>query len=284
MNESPIDLPLGPVTLAVDHVKAMRACLGGEVSAVQLGRIKKQLSGAGNVSVLTDPEHGLQAVRETLGANQRLVVSIEDGDHARPEVPPRKLDGWDAGRIAEAGADLIKCFFWYQPGPDGLRARQFLAEVARECEANEIPLMAEPMLIPSQNGDHSSGRHGELLLQMVRELSDSGAAALKLEFAGGAQGSTESGAEVSAAITEVSSVPWYLLSQGVSFEVFHRQLVVAIAGGASGCVVGRAVWRDLITTNGLNNRAGQILRDRLSVLQDIVEGQTDQSLRLGEVQ
>jgi len=283
MNESPIDLALGPVTLAVDHVKAMRACLAGEVSALELGRIKKQLAEAGDVSVLTDPEHGLQAVRESLGANQRLVVSIEDGDYASPEVPPRKLDGWDVGRIAEAGADFIKCFFWYQPGPDGLRARQFLAEVARECEANRIPLMAEPVLVPSHNDDRSSSRHGELLLETVRELSDSGATALKLEFGGGASGSTESGAEVSAAITEVSSVPWYLLSQGVSFEVFHRQLVVAIAGGASGCVVGRAVWCDLITANGLDDRASGILRDRLAVLHDIVVGQADQSQNLGEM-
>ncbi len=283
MNESSIDLPLGPVTLAVDHVKAMRACLAGEVSAVQLGQIKKQLSAAGDVSVLTDPEHGLQAVRETLGANQRLVVSIEDGDYASPEVPPRKLDGWDVGRITEAGADFIKCFFWYEPGPDGLRARQFLAEVVRECEVNGIPLMAEPILIPSDGGGHSSGQHGERLLEMVRELSDSGATALKLEFAGGATGPMASGAEVSAAITELSSVPWYLLSQGVSFEVFQKQLVVAIAGGASGCVVGRAVWCDLITADGLNDRAGGILRDRLLVLQDIVKGQTDESLKLGEV-
>jgi len=283
MNESSIDLPLGPVTLAVDHVKAMRVCLGGEGSAVELGRIKKQLAEAANVSVLTDPEHGLRAVRETLGANQRLVVSIEDGDYARPEVPPRRLDGWDVGRIAEAGADLIKCFFWYEPGPDGLRARQFLAEIVRDCEANGIPLMAEPMLIPSHDDDRSSGRHGERLLEMVRELSDSGATALKLEFAGGPTGPMASGAEVSAAITELSSVPWYLLSQGVSFEVFHRQLRVAIAGGASGCVVGRAVWCDLITANGLNDRAGGTLRDRLLVLQDIVEGQTDEFLNLGEV-
>jgi len=118
---------------------------------------------------------------------------------------------------------------------------------------------------------------------MVRELSDSGANALKLQFAGGPPGSTESGAELSAAITELSPVPWYLLSQGVSFEVFQQQLVVAIGGGASGCVVGRAVWCDLITSNGLDDQASRVLRDRLSVLQEIVEGQTDQSSTQGGV-
>lgn len=259
---------LGPVTLAIDHVKAMRACIAGEVTPHDLGVIKQQLATACNVSVLTDPEHGLGTVRSSLGPHQKLVVSIEDGDYAAPELAPRKLNGWDASRIADAGATVIKCFFWYEPGPGGKRARRFLAEVARECEAANIPLIAEPILVEAINGESEHG-HRNRLLETVRELNDSGAAALKLEFPGGREASPEHGTEISGQITELSTAPWYLLSQGVSFEVFQQQLGASMAGGASGCLVGRAVWGDLISSSGVNEMARQTLRDRLATLQAV---------------
>ncbi len=259
---------LGPVTLAIDHVKAMRACIAGEVTSHELAAIKQQLAAACNVSVLTDPEHGLGTVRASLGPHQKLVVSIEDGDYATPELAPRKLNGWDASKIADAGATVIKCFFWYEPGPGGRRARDFLAEVARECEAAKIPLIAEPILVDPANGESERG-HSNRLLETVRELNDSGAAALKLEFPGGRGASWEHGADISGQITELSTAPWYLLSQGVSFEVFKRQLGASMVGGASGCLVGRAVWGDLVSSSGVDEAGRQTLRDRLAALRAI---------------
>ena len=52
-------MPLDSVTLAFDHVKAMRACTPEPLTHEQLGSIKCQLAAAGGVSVLTDPEHDL---------------------------------------------------------------------------------------------------------------------------------------------------------------------------------------------------------------------------------
>jgi len=259
---------LGPVTLAIDHVKAMRSCIPGEVTSRELGVIKQELAAACNVSVLTDPEHGLETVRSSLAPHQKLVVSIEDGDHAAPELAPRVLKGWDAAKIADSGAKAIKCFFWYEPGPEGKQARDFLANVARQCAAAKIPLIAEPILVEVTNGESEQG-HSERLLDTVRELNDFGAAALKLEFPGGRQASPEHGTDISGQITELSAVPWYLLSQGVSFEVFQQQLAASMAGGASGCLVGRAVWGDLISSRGVEEPAQQTLRDRLSILEGI---------------
>lgn len=267
MRAMPTDAPLGPVTLAIDHVKAMRACIAGEVSASELVHIKGQLAAAGQVSVLTDPEHGLQQVRDLLLSDRQLVVSVEDGDYASPQLPPRVLQGWDVAKISVAGADLVKCFFWYEPGVGGERARQFLAQVASDCNASHIPFIAEPILTAE---DVSAKQHAELLVETVREIGDCGAAALKLEFPGGPEGSVELGAQVSNLITDLSPVPWYLLSQGVSFEMFQAQLAAAVSGGATGCVVGRAVWRDLVTVEGVSSEDQLTLRDRLGLLTEIV--------------
>ena len=45
-------------------------------------------------------------------------------------------------------------------------------------------------------------------------------------------------------LTRVSSVPWVLLSGGVHFETYLRQVIAATRGGASGVAVGRAVWKE----------------------------------------
>jgi tagatose-1,6-bisphosphate aldolase len=63
-----------------------------------------------------------------------------------------------------------------------------------------------------------------------------------------------------------------LLSGGVSFQDFVRQTEVACRSGASGVMVGRAVWREAI---GLRNNAqeaflGKTAVDRMVELGDIV--------------
>ena len=259
-------LPLDPVTLAFDHVMAMRACVPEALTGEQLASIKRQLAAAGGMSVLTDPEHDLTGVKSVLGEHQTLVVSLEDGDYAMPGLEPRRLDGWGVERLANAGAQVIKIFFWYETGSGGETARNFLREISKDCQVVGIPLLVEPILVTDDADDHV-----EALLEAVRELTTLGATALKLEFPGGPDGDPDRAALACEQITDMSTVPWYLLSQGVSFEMFQPQLTAAIQGGASGCVVGRAVWGDLIDSTGLSDDARQTVHKRLSMLGDVVE-------------
>ena len=53
-------------------------------------------------------------------------------------------------------------------------------------------------------------------------------------------------AEVDAAC----SVPWALLSAGVDYTTFARQAQVACEAGASGVIVGRAVWAEAVSLTG----------------------------------
>lgn len=258
--------PLHPVTLAIDHVKAMRACVAEPLDHDQLASIKRQLGEAGGVSVLTDPEHDLSGVNSTLASDQMLVVSLEDGDYATPDLAPRVLDGWTPERLVRAGADVVKLFFWYETGSDGRTAREFLRAAAEACQAVGIPLLAEPILVLDDQRDHA-----DALVEAVGELTTLGATALKLEFPGGPDGDPDRAAMACERITAAASVPWYLLSQGVSFETFQPQLATAIRCGASGCVVGRAVWGDLIGPNGLTRDARQTLRTRVSILEALTE-------------
>jgi tagatose-1,6-bisphosphate aldolase len=48
-------------------------------------------------------------------------------------------------------------------------------------------------------------------------------------------------------VNAACSVPWALLSGGVDFATFARQARIACQRGASGVIVGRAVWNEAIT-------------------------------------
>lgn len=267
--------PLGPVTLAIDHVKAMRACLTGEASAADLGALKCRLAATGGVPVLTDPAHCLSGVRAELGPTQQLVVSIEDGDYASPERSPRLLPHWNVERVVEAGADVVKCFFWYRPGQEGHAARQFLSQVADDCALAGVGLLAEPIL--TLGPGETATDHAELLIETVRELTEQPVTALKLEFPGRSQLADDASAAACATISAAATVPWYLLSQGVPFEAFESQLGIAVAEGCVGCVVGRAVWGDLVATGVVNGHDRTVLRQRLGRLETIISAnrQTD---------
>ena len=57
-------------------------------------------------------------------------------------------------------------------------------------------------------------------------------------------------------VTDTCSQPWALLSGGGSFESFEAQVIDSREGGASGFMVGRALWAEAARATGAE-------RDRL---------------------
>jgi len=45
-------------------------------------------------------------------------------------------------------------------------------------------------------------------------------------------------------LNEASQVPWVILSAGVNFEIFYREVEIACQAGASGFLAGRALWQE----------------------------------------
>ena len=44
-------------------------------------------------------------------------------------------------------------------------------------------------------------------------------------------------------------MPWVILSAGVGYDDFKRQVEIACAAGASGFLAGRSIWRDAVSTH-----------------------------------
>ena len=69
-------------------------------------------------------------------------------------------------------------------------------------------------------------------------------------------------------------MPWTLLSGGGDFESFYAQVEAVLEGGASGCMVGRALWGEAARETGAERvrLAQELVVPRMQRLRDLVVG------------
>lgn len=198
-------------------------------------------------AVLLDPVYGLAAAvpMGALPGSAAMLLAVEDGDYATPKKPARRLTGWDVSKIKWAGAAAVKCFFYYHPDDKDLALLQenFVAELVETCQEYDLPLFAEPLSYDTLTADRP-----RVVIETARRISRLGIDVLKVEFPIDANIETdeEQWANACQELSEVCQSPWALLSAGVDFETFARQVEVACRCGASGYLVGRAVWKETV--------------------------------------
>jgi len=56
-------------------------------------------------------------------------------------------------------------------------------------------------------------------------------------------------------LDRASRLPWVLLSAGVGFDSFRKQVEIACKAGASGFLAGRALWQEGAQIRSRQNRA-----------------------------
>ena len=68
-------------------------------------------------------------------------------------------------------------------------------------------------------------------------------------------------------------MPWALLSGGDSFESFREQLLVACEAGASGFLVGRALWNEYVVAPAeqRDRLLESVVRPRFAELTEVAE-------------
>jgi tagatose-1,6-bisphosphate aldolase len=122
------------------------------------------------------------------------------------------------------------------------------AAVVAECREVGVPVVLEPLFFGL---DDPADR-----FRVVRRTAVQFAALdpdlLKLPFPVDPDLVTDTAERVAAcrAITEVCRQPWAILSGGGTFESFAQQVRDALAGGASGFMVGRALWGEAARARG----------------------------------
>jgi tagatose 1,6-diphosphate aldolase len=243
--------------LALDHTDALRRALNpaapNTVTDDDILAFKRQVVAAlapETSGVLLDPIYGAsQAIRGNYLGGVGLLVELEKADYPLKPMPLEGeiLPGWSVAKIKRMGADGVKLFFYYNPDSPELAAKQddLLQRVSADCAAHDIPLYAEP--IPCSIGEPESvyaEKFTRRVIDSARRIAGMGADILKLEYPVHKTQITDEARcrDACAALSAAIDVPWVLLSAGVSFDIFRQQVQIACQAGASGCIVGRAVW------------------------------------------
>ena len=119
--------------------------------------------------------------------------------------------------------------------------------VVEDCQRHDLPLFAEPIVYSLARSDRR-----RLVLESARRISQLRADVLKLEFPVDIQLQRDETVwrEACLELSAAASQPWVLLSGGVDFETFARQLTIACQAGASGYVAGRSIWQAAAALQG----------------------------------
>ncbi len=217
--------------------------------------------------VLLDPIYGApQAIAAGDGAGALpgqvgLLVALEETGYTGEATARRTrlLPGWGIAQIKRMGASAVKLLVYYHPDAEEVAAVQesLIGHVVDECRRYDIPLFLEAVSYsidpdaPKGSASFAQERT-RVVVETARRLSRLGADVLKLEFPIDVSHEPDESAWRAACrlISEASAVPWTLLSAGVDFPTFQRQVTIACQEGASGYLAGRAVWQEAVALTG----------------------------------
>lgn len=244
--------------LAVDHGASMAGTIQQgapeKVSYVDMVEVKRNVlshlapSASG---VLVDPVYGLgpAVLNGAVPGDVGMLLAVEDGDYASVTKEARMFDEWSVAQAKRAGANGIKCFFYFHPADKSVAEHQekFVRHLSADCAEHDIPLFAEPL-----SYDVTPETRRAVVIETARQVSRWNIDILKIEFPVDVDFEKDVAVwhEACEEISAVSVTPWALLSAGVGFDTFAKQVEVACKAGASGYLVGRAVWKEGVVLEG----------------------------------
>jgi tagatose 1,6-diphosphate aldolase len=183
-----------------------------------------------------------------------LIVRLERTGSETPPDGSGKLtrieDGWSVAQIQRMGANAVKLLVYYEPThTESVEHQRALVErVARECDEHDIVLLLETLSYPLAGEEKASPAYLERKPTTVIDTAThlSGLCDVyKAEFPGTlGHDSDERLAANLDALDQACSKPWVLLSAGVDFPDYERQVRMAVEHGASGVLGGRAFWKE----------------------------------------
>lgn len=272
--------------LAFDQRGNYRAMLPADATFEAAAQIKAEVVSAlapQVTAVLLDPVYGLEAAVAMPGSCGLLMALEKTGYAGSPQE--RRIDfipGWDVSMIRAIGATAVKLLVYYHPNAGAVTNEidATIARIADECHDQDIPLFVEPLSysidaeIKADSPEFAEERP-RIVRDTAYRISRLGVDILKMEFPVNVTYKTDMAVWEAAckAVSEASLVPWTLLSAGVDFDTYTRQVTIACQSGASGFVGGRAIWKEAIATTAEARAA--FLKDegrrRVDILRQIVE-------------
>lgn len=205
-------------------------------------------------AVLTDPAYGIAraVANQTITGKTGLLAPIEVTDYGlHPSLRPLQvIPNWSVEKIKRMGGDGVKLLLPYHHEAENVEEKhQLVKQLVDDCTRFDIPFFLEPIPYSCDPGTKlSNSERLEICVAMCQTFSKMGVDILKLPFPVDHSQSQDLSEWQKAceAVTQACDVPWALLSEGVDYETFLRQVEIACKAGAAGVIVGRAVWAEAV--------------------------------------
>jgi tagatose 1,6-diphosphate aldolase len=274
---------------AIDHRGSLRRALNeknpdavGYRDMVQfkldLCRIVSPLASA----VLLDPIYGAaQAIQaNALSGQTGVLVSVEETGYGGESTAriTRLLPAWGVRKVKKMGASAVKLLIYFRPDVKDVTSKQLelVKELADDCIREDIPLLVESVAYPSAaektRPEEFSKKKPDLVLEAARQLTVLPIDILKSEFP--ADISYEKDERKLQAycqqLTEISHLPWVLLSAGINYEQFKKEVEIACTAGASGFMAGRALWQEATRARSREERLSFFENQTVGRLKELV--------------
>jgi tagatose 1,6-diphosphate aldolase len=207
-------------------------------------------------AVLLDPEYGAgQAIAAgLLPGSKGLLVSIEKTGYTGESTAriTELLTGWSVKKVKKMGASAVKLLIYFRPDLKGVASKQLdlVARLADQCLEEDIAFLVEPVSYPIEEAGASSKKFAEikpgLVTETARQITALPIDVLKAEFPADIKFEQDEGKLLGLCqeLNQASQRPWVLLSAGVDFDPFKKQVDIACKAGASGFLAGRALWQE----------------------------------------
>ena len=258
---------------AIDHRGALKRALKEKKSATvsyqEMVDFKLDLCQAITPfasAILLDPEYGAaQAIAAgLLPGTKGLLVSMEKSGYAGADRAriTELLPGWDIKKAKSMGASAVKLLVYFRPDLRDVASKQLdlVARLADQCIEEDIALLVEPVSYPSGEGEASKERFAKikpgLVIETARQITALPIDVLKAEFPADIEFEQDEVRlrKLCEELNQASRLPWVLLSAGVDFGSFKKQVEIACKAGASGFLAGRALWQEGVQIHSREER------------------------------
>ncbi|PWU23600.1 hypothetical protein C5B42_02445 [Candidatus Cerribacteria bacterium 'Amazon FNV 2010 28 9'] len=184
-------------------------------------------------SVLTDPDIGIETI--ALKASKTgLFLSLEessyDSDHDAMTI---LKENWGIDEIKKRGAGAKLLVYFNPLKPTATKKLELIRVLFEEAKKKGIIFLLEPVLYGVAD------KNWEIVHLQMCELVAPYCDILKIQYPGSA---------ISCEKVNELHDHWILLSRGVLYEEFARDLRIAAAAGCTGFAAGRAVWQEVEAT------------------------------------
>lgn len=207
-------------------------------------------------AVLLDPIYGAgQAIAAgILPGHTGLLVSAEKTGYSGTGTAriTELLTDWSVRKVKKLGASAVKLLLYFGVDLKQIASKQLdlVGKVARQCIEEDIPLLVESVSYPTaaekNNQEEFSRKKPDLVIEAAKKLTALPIDILKSEFPADIDYEKDEAKLKSYCqqLSQISRLPWVLLSAGTDFERFRKEVEIACKAGASGFMAGRALWQE----------------------------------------